>query len=208
MTGELPPKDTPEPQDGALDADDDSLEPVGDADQAEGFGEEDLEPNEPSKPGKPQPAPAVGGPGSSKRRDAAARQATGSETKPRVAGGEEETPYIDDRVSKYWVAAIVAIFILILAYGLLFGRAGFFSPPPPTEPPLPTDTPTVSLSPAPTVSPALSPSVVPTITITPAPSASPSGAPSASPSAAPSASPSKAPSVAPSAPASVAPSPS
>src|SRR5512141_3125625 len=39
-----------------------------------------------------------------------------------VAHSDEELPYIDDRASKIWVGAIVAVFVLILAYGLLFGK--------------------------------------------------------------------------------------
>ena len=41
-----------------------------------------------------------------------------------AATGEEEIPYIDDPVSKIWVGVIVAVFLLILPYGLLFGSAG------------------------------------------------------------------------------------
>ena len=34
---------------------------------------------------------------------------------------EDELPYVDDRVSKWWVGLIVAVFVVIFAYGLLFG---------------------------------------------------------------------------------------
>jgi hypothetical protein len=106
-----------------------------------------------------------------------------------VRAADDEHRYVDDRVSKYWIAAIVAVFALILLYGLLFGHAGMFSPPPPTEEPLPTDTPVPSLTAAPSPSAAPTTTAAPSITLAPTvvPSASvalptlPTTAPSASP---------------------------
>jgi hypothetical protein len=110
------------------------------------------------------------------------------ETRPRATGtSEEELPYIDDRASKIWVAAIVAVFALILVYGLLFGKAGMLVPPTPSPSPSPTAAPTVTASPAPSGS--ITPA--PSGSTTPAPSGSTTPAPSitAAPSAAPSAAP-------------------
>jgi hypothetical protein len=103
----------------------------------------------------------------------------------RAVATEDELPYVDDRVSKIWVGAIVAVFALILAYGLLFGKAGALTPPTPSPTPSPSAAPTATASPAPSASQTAAPS----ITITPAPtvpSASDSGAPTVSPTAAPS----------------------
>jgi hypothetical protein len=112
------------------------------------------------------------------------------------AASDEELPYIDDRASKIWVAAIVAVFALILAYGLLFGKAGMLIPPTPSPSPSPTAAPTVTATPAPSgsITPAPSGSTTPqpSVTITPAPSTT--AAPSATPTPAPSASPTPAPS--------------
>jgi hypothetical protein len=81
---------------------------------------------------------------------------------------EDELPYVDDRVSKYWVGTMVAIFLLILAYGILFGKAGELTPATPSPSPSPSATPTLSASPIPSSS--LTPA--PSVTITPLPSSS------------------------------------
>ena len=89
------------------------------------------------------------------------------EPRPRATGtaSDEELPYIDDRASKIWVAAIVAVFALILAYGLLFGKAGMLTATP-SPSPSPTAAPTVTITPTPSGS--ITPA--PSVTITPAPS--------------------------------------
>src|SRR5690349_15268216 len=40
------------------------------------------------------------------------------------APASDETPYVDDRVSKIWVAAIALTFLAIFVYGFLFGTGG------------------------------------------------------------------------------------
>ncbi len=110
-----------------------------------------------------------------------------------AAPAGDELPYVDDRFSKYWVAAIVATFAVILLYALLFGKAGFFTRAAPPESPTPIVTPGASPSPSPThtfipptpersASPALSPSALPSSTST---GASPSPVPSPQQSASP-----------------------
>jgi hypothetical protein len=88
----------------------------------------------------------------------------------------EELPYVDDRVSKVWVALIIAVFAAIMLYGLLLGRGGLLvgSSPEPT--------PTPELSPSPQVSP--SPDLSPSPGLSPSPAVSPSPAGGPSPTAA------------------------
>ncbi len=95
---------------------------------------------------------------------------------------EDELPYVDDPVSKYWVLAIVGVFLLILAYGLLFGKSGALTPPTPSPTPSSSPTPTLSASPVPSGS--LTPA--PSITILPSGSAPVPSVSAVSPTAAPS----------------------
>jgi hypothetical protein len=90
---------------------------------------------------------------------------------------EDELPYIDDRFSKYWVGAIVAVFLLIVAYGILFGKAGALTPPTPSPTPSPSATPSLSASPVPSSS--LTPA--PSVTITPLSSVIPTACPTPTP---------------------------
>ncbi len=56
--------------------------------------------------------------------------ASGSTTVPPkapVASGGDEIPYIDDPVSKWWIGIIIAVFALIFAYAILFGRGGLLA---------------------------------------------------------------------------------
>jgi hypothetical protein len=85
------------------------------------------------------------------------RAATAAAPAPTIARRTETLPYVDDRVSKVWVALVALAFAAVFAYALLGGQAGLL-----------TRTPSPSPSPSLTVSP----------------SASPSGSASASPSAA------------------------
>lgn len=84
---------------------------------------------------------------------------------------------IQDPWSAAFVIVSVLVFAVILAYALLFGHGGAFTP-------LPTPTPVSSEVPsaAPSASPSAAPSASPTV----APSISPSIAPSSAPSTAPS----------------------
>ena len=97
-----------------------------------------------------------------------------SEVRSRV-GGEDELPYVDDRVSKLWVALIVAVFGAILVYGLLFGKAGMLTPATPSPTPRPSASPTA----VPTASPVATP------THSPSPTATPTASPTATPTASP-----------------------
>ncbi|MEP7361395.1 MAG: hypothetical protein ABI744_07440 [Chloroflexota bacterium] len=124
--------------------------------------------------------PPVRGALSDKKAAAAARTA--------VVHSDDELPYIDDRASKIWVAAIVAVFALILAYGLLFGKSGALTPPTPSPEPTPTAAPSATATPVPSASLTAAPSV----TITPSAShtggAPPTPTPAPSQTAAPSSS--------------------
>lgn len=149
--------------------------------------EDELEPIEDAPELEPSPPAAAQASG-------AQHQVAPTQAKSRAAGAEDELPYIDDRVSKVWVLAIVGVFLLILAYGLLFGKAGMFVPATPSPSPSPTASPTLSISPTPRTSPSSSPSISsspstsgsPAVTPTPAPSASATPAPTPSTTAAPS----------------------
>ena len=164
MTSERPPED--------------ELEPL---DDDEGLDDEGLD-EEPQAADGPRTSEPVAG-----RRMAQVRgpepRARGAASPQVTVAAEDELPYVDDRVSKIWVGAIVAVFVLILAYGLLFGKSGALTPPTPSPTPSPSPTPTLSASPVPSVTP------TPSISITPTPSstsASPTPAPSATPTPAPS----------------------
>jgi hypothetical protein len=98
------------------------------------------------------------------------RARTTPASSPRVHS-DDELPYIDDRASKYWVGAIVAVFALILAYGLLFGKAGALSPPTPSPEPTPSRTPAASVTAAPSPSITAGPSITAVPSVTPAASA-------------------------------------
>lgn len=167
MTSERPPEDELEPRD------DESAE----LDEDEGL--EDAGPEE-----EPQASSDTRA-----REPVAARpmaQVRGREPRAaaaapvRAVAPEDELPYIDDRVSKVWVAAIVAVFALILAYGLLFGKAGALTPPTPSPTPSPSATPTLSASPVPslTAAPSVTITPLPSVTATPCPSPGSSANPS------------------------------
>jgi hypothetical protein len=110
------------------------------------------------------------------------RAAASTPARTGVAHSEDELPCIDDRASKIWVAAILAVFALILVYGLLFGKSGALTPPTPSPVPTPSRTPAASVTAAP--SPSITP--IPSVTVAPSVTAAPTVAPS--PTAAPSAS--------------------
>lgn len=108
-----------------------------------------------------------------------------------VREAADELPWVDDRVSKLWVALVVAVFGLILLYGILFGNAGLLTPvasPSPSPSQAPVSTPTVRTSPTPRSSPGVSPSPGSSPAASPGPSlpASPATSPAATPAAPPS----------------------
>ncbi len=129
----------------------------------------------------------------SSRRGAAKAEPTAPRTP------QDELAYIDDRTSKFYVAAIAVAFIGIFVIVLLFGKGSPTFPAKsfePTEPPVPSASVEPSPSESPVVSP--SPSVSPSASASQSPSASPSPSASASPTSSAS-SPSPSPSPSPSA---------
>jgi hypothetical protein len=81
---------------------------------------------------------------------------------PAVARRTDTLPYVDDRVSKVWVALIAIVFAAVFAYAFLGGKAGLLTK---TPSPSPTPSATPTASPSPTVSPspgATTPGVSPT----------------------------------------------
>lgn len=122
----------------------------------------------------------------------ASRDRAGRITTTPAAAVVDELPYVDDRVSKVWVALIAAVFALILVYGFLFGKGGFLTPTLPPEPtdspvpslsvsPSPSRTPAVSGTPGASGSPTASPSVGPRQTVAPSSTPAPTGTPTAGP---------------------------
>src|SRR4051794_18419448 len=197
MTGEVPPDDELADDAGELEPVDSDVPADVPSTTGELDGDEDLdadrdvldEPDE-TEPVGVAPFPETS---ASQRTSGPTRPAVVSDAKAVRAAADEEHKYVDDRWSKYWIATIVAVFLLILLYGLLFGKAGLLSPPQPTEEPLPTDTPVASLTAAPSASalPSASASAAPTITLPAsiAPSVPPSVVTTAAPSALPSTTP-------------------
>jgi hypothetical protein len=80
----------------------------------------------------------------------------------------EQAVHIDDRISKWFVAAAVVVFVLIFLNGMLLGRGGALSPAP-----TPSPTPATTATPAPTASASASASTSastsPAATATPTP---------------------------------------
>lgn len=135
----------------------------GEGDLSEPAGDEQLIEPEGEKVTQAEPRAA-------ERRGDAPRRAARSETRAAPGRAEDELPYVDDRVSKVWVLLIVATFVAIFAYGLLFGQAGMLTPQPtPSPSPTPVVTPSPAGSPSPgtsqtpgaTTTPAASPTTVP-----------------------------------------------
>jgi hypothetical protein len=135
--------------------------------------------------------------------------------RPAASGHQDDHPAIDDPVSKWWVGLMVAVFLVILAYGALFGTDGLLHPGPtplPTVEPIPSESSSASPSVVPSASVvaspttaasqpvvvAPSPSAVATVvpspslvaTLVPSPSPSPTPTPSSTPSPTPTPSPS------------------
>lgn len=170
---ELEPKDDEQ----ELESEDENAE----LDEDEGLDDEDdLEDDAPrSSSGSREYAPAPAKPMAQVRGRDSRAAATSSVHD--ASTSEDELPYIDDRFSKYWVGAIVAVFLLIVAYGILFGKAGALTPPTPSPTPSPSATPALSASPV--ASSSLTPA--PSVTITPVPSATTAPSSCATPTPAP-----------------------
>jgi hypothetical protein len=125
-------------------------------------------------PGEPAPATVEGAALASAARTTTTPPSRGAAS----ARPADELPYVDDPVSKWWVAIIIAVFVLIFAYALLFGRGGLIGPIGGEAGPTPQPTPVLTVSPSPSPA-AESPS--------PSPAAeSPSPSPAASPAVSPS----------------------
>lgn len=150
-------------QDAALDEAEDEIDMADEADEAEDA--DDL-----AEAPAAAPAAAASAPRRGKGKAAPVPQAA----PPSVS---EQAVHVDDRFSSWFVIAMVAIFVAILAYGVLLGRGGIITDVLATPKPVPT----ITIAPSPTATPTAAPSA--------SASAAPSAAPSASPSAAPSATP-------------------
>ncbi len=97
----------------------------------------------------------------------------------------EELPYIDDPVSKWWIAIIVAVFALIFAWAIFFGGGGLFDGLLDSGDASPSPEPSLVVTPEPSASVTPEPSLVvtpgPSTSVTPEPAAS--ELPSATPEA-------------------------
>ena len=70
-----------------------------------------------------------------------------------------QLPYVDDRVSKLWVALVALVFAGVLAYAFLGGKGGYL-----TRTPSPSPTPGATASPNASGSPSATPAATPTAT--------------------------------------------
>lgn len=68
-----------------------------------------------------------------------------------------QLPYVDDRVSKLWVALVALVFAGILGYAFLGGKGGYL-----TRTPSPSPTPSATASPSATGSPSATPTATTT----------------------------------------------
>jgi hypothetical protein len=73
------------------------------------------------------------------------------------APASDELPYIDDPVSKWWVAVVVTVFALIFAWAILFGAGGLFDGILGSDEPTPTPEATVVATMEPTQAPSATP---------------------------------------------------
>jgi hypothetical protein len=111
-------------------------------------------------------------------------------------GPTDELPYVDDPISKIFVASMVVVFSGIFIYALLFGKAGALTPEK-TRAPSPSPAPSVSISVGPTESPGESPSESPGESPSESPRESPTESPGGSPTSVPTGSPGASPSASP-----------
>ncbi len=134
------------------------------ADEADAPAVSEAAQTEALAPSASGPKPAVQGSAKSAAKDPA---------KPAVKGPEspDELPYIDDPVSKWWIAIIAAVFALIFAGAILLGSGGLFDGlfDSGDTTSSPEATLAASMGPAATAAPSVSPSatVVPSATETP-----------------------------------------
>ena len=97
--------------------------------------------------------------------------------------GAEELPYIDDPVSKWWIAIIIAVFALIFAWAIFFGAGGLLGGILDSDEPAASPEPTLVASPAATEVPTVAPEVTPEPELTQVPTVAPE--PTALPTAEP-----------------------
>jgi len=121
-------------------------------------------------------APAAAATAAERRSSAARRRTPGKQTS-QAPTPSEVAVHVRENVSRTFVIAAVAIYIVILLNAIFLGTGGVFRPLP-TPTPTPTESP--SASPASSASPSTSASVSPTTSASTSPSASAAASPSAS----------------------------
>ena len=161
-------------EDGVDDLEDDGIDDEGDdldaGDEAE---VDDYEAAVREIAGEAAPAAAAT---AAERRSSAARRRTPGKQASRAPTPSEVAVHVRENVSRTFVIAAVAVYIVILLNGIFLGTGGVFRP-------LPTPTPTPSESPSASPSSSASPSASASASPTTSASASPSASAPASPSA-------------------------
>lgn len=99
--------------------------------------------------------------------------------------GPEELPYIDDPVTKWWIAIIVAVFVVIFAWAIFFGAGGLFDGILDSEDPTPSPEPTLIATPETTAVPTDAPGITPEAAATGTPEPTADSQPSEAPTSAP-----------------------
>lgn len=79
----------------------------------------------------------------------------GERARPSPGRPVDELPYVDDPVTKWWVAIVVAVFVAVFAYALLLGRGGLLSDLLDGAAPEPSLAPIASIEPSPSPEPSL-----------------------------------------------------
>jgi hypothetical protein len=116
---------------------------------------------------------------------------------PTTTTGVEDELEVDDPVSKIWVGIIVAVFVAIFGWAILFGSGGLLSgvldggeaEPTPSPTLVPSPSAAASPSPSAAVSPAPTPESTAAITQEPEPTPAPTPVPTLEPTTAPTPSP-------------------
>ena len=162
-------------EDGVDDLEDDGIDDEGDdldaGDEAE---VDDYDAAVREIAGEAAPAAAAT---AAERRSSAARRRTPGKQASRAPTPSEVAVHVRENVSRTFVIAAVAIYIVILLNGIFLGTGGVFRPLP-TPAPTPSESP--SASPSSSASPSASASASPTTSAPASPSASAPASPSAS----------------------------